>query len=70
MSTQSAQTRSASQATVNAYQSRTEPVELVDEAPKPDTKVSVWWIPALLIGAWVELVYVVPVIAHWFAQLT
>ena len=68
MSTQSAATRNASQAAVNAYSAP--PVTFTDETPQEDNKVSVWWIPALLIGAWVELAYVVPVVAYWFSRIT
>jgi len=71
MSSQSASTRTAPQATVNAYSEST-PVELTEDhgsRSEADTRVSVWWIPALMIGAWVELAYVVPAVAHWFAQL-
>lgn len=79
MSTQSASMRNASQAMVNASQAtvnqatrRPEPVEFTEDSSSRSEveRVSVWWIPALMIGAWVEFAYVVPVVAHWFAQLT
>jgi len=66
MSTQSARTRNASQATVNRYADRVAPAE---DKPEPPKRVSLWWIPALMIGTWVELAYVVPALAAWFAQL-
>lgn len=69
MSTQSAQYRTVTT-------SPAAPVTFTDEAPQEDANgsrseaVSVWWIPALMIGAWVELAYVVPVLADWFAKIS
>lgn len=68
MSSQSASTRTAPQATVNAYADRLAPVELVDEVPTKGS-ASVCWIPAIILGTWIEFAYVVPAVSSWLAQL-
>ena len=45
-----------------------EPVEFVDES-NANGSASVCWIPAIILGTWIEFAYVVPAIAHWLAQL-
>lgn len=66
MSTQSAALRTASQAAVNNH--KAEPVELTDTTEARRT-ASVAWVPAILIGTWVEFAYVVPAVSHWLAQI-
>ena len=66
MSSQSAKYRTTANAAVGTMPAQVEDVKVKDQSAE---RVSWLWLPALALGGWLLLAYIVPAVADWLALM-